>query len=79
MKPALFGAGAIGSHVAARLAQAGRAEVSVIARGPQLEVGRALEGEALLSVPLQLAREAGAAAPVFDLLVALARQPARAD
>jgi 2-dehydropantoate 2-reductase len=37
MKITVFGAGAIGSHVAARLAQGGRAEVSVIARGPQLE------------------------------------------
>ncbi|MBX9752310.1 MAG: 2-dehydropantoate 2-reductase [Roseococcus sp.] len=41
MKITVFGAGAIGSHVAARLAQGGRAEVSVIARGPQLEAIRA--------------------------------------
>lgn len=43
-----------------------------------LEAGRALEFEALLSVPLQLAREAGVATPTFELLVALARQAARA-
>ncbi|UPY37786.1 2-dehydropantoate 2-reductase [Sediminicoccus sp. KRV36] len=41
MKITVFGTGAIGSHVAARLAQAGRAEVSVIARGPQLDAIRA--------------------------------------
>jgi 2-dehydropantoate 2-reductase len=41
MKITVFGAGAIGSHVAARLCAAGRAEVSVIARGPQLEAIRA--------------------------------------
>lgn len=37
MRITVFGAGAIGSHVAARLVQVGRSEVSVIARGPQLE------------------------------------------
>ncbi|MDB5412424.1 MAG: 2-dehydropantoate 2-reductase, partial [Rubritepida sp.] len=36
MKVTVFGAGAIGSHVAARFAQAGKSEVSVISRGPQL-------------------------------------------
>lgn len=41
MRITVFGTGAIGSHVAARLAQAGLAEVSVIARGPQLEAIRA--------------------------------------
>jgi 2-dehydropantoate 2-reductase len=41
MKLAVFGTGAIGSHVAGRMAKGGRAEVSVIARGPQLEGIRA--------------------------------------
>jgi 2-dehydropantoate 2-reductase len=41
MKVCVFGAGAIGGHVAARLCAAGRAEVSVVARGPQLEAIRA--------------------------------------
>jgi 2-dehydropantoate 2-reductase len=36
MKVCVFGAGAIGSHVAARLASGGHAEVSVVARGAQL-------------------------------------------
>jgi len=35
MKACVFGAGAIGGHLAARLAKGG-AEVSVVARGPQL-------------------------------------------
>jgi 2-dehydropantoate 2-reductase len=43
-----------------------------------LEAGRSLEFEALISVPLQLAREAGVPTPTFELLVALARQAARA-
>ena len=34
MRITVFGTGAIGSHVAARLAQAALAEVIVIARGP---------------------------------------------
>lgn len=40
MKVCVFGAGAIGSHLAARLAQAGHADVSVVARGAQLEAIR---------------------------------------
>lgn len=36
MKVTVFGTGAIGSHVAGRMARGGKAEVSVIARGPQL-------------------------------------------
>lgn len=41
MKITVFGTGAIGSHVAGRMAKGGKAEVSVIARGPQLEGIRA--------------------------------------
>lgn len=40
MKVCVLGAGAIGGHIAARLANAGHAEVSVIARGAQLEAIR---------------------------------------
>lgn len=40
MKVCVFGAGAIGSHLAARLSAAGHAEISVVARGPQLEAIR---------------------------------------
>ncbi|HEV7458581.1 MAG TPA: 2-dehydropantoate 2-reductase [Roseococcus sp.] len=38
------------------------------------EAGRALEFDALLEVPLQLARAAGVSAPTLELLVALARK-----
>lgn len=41
MKLAIFGTGAIGSHVAGRMARGGKAEVSVIARGAQLNGIRA--------------------------------------
>jgi 2-dehydropantoate 2-reductase len=40
MKVCVFGAGAVGGHVAARLLAAGRDEVSVIARGVQLQALR---------------------------------------
>jgi 2-dehydropantoate 2-reductase len=40
MKVCVFGAGAIGSHLAARLSAAGHAEISVVARGAQLEAIR---------------------------------------
>ena len=40
MKVCVFGAGAVGGHIAARLAHAGHAEVAVIARGAQLEAIR---------------------------------------
>jgi 2-dehydropantoate 2-reductase len=40
MKVCVFGAGAIGSHIAARLSAAGQSEVSVVARGAQLEAIR---------------------------------------
>jgi 2-dehydropantoate 2-reductase len=37
MKVCIYGAGAVGGHLAARLSAAGHHEISVIARGPQLE------------------------------------------
>jgi len=40
MKVCVFGAGAVGGHLAARLAAANKAEVSVVARGLQLEAIR---------------------------------------
>ncbi len=40
MKVCIFGAGAVGSHIAARISAAGTAEVSVIARGANLEAIR---------------------------------------
>ena len=41
MKVCVYGTGAVGGHVAARLLGAGTAEVSVVARGAQLEAIRA--------------------------------------
>ena len=41
MKVAVFGAGAVGTNVAARLASAGRCELSVVARGAPLDAIRA--------------------------------------
>jgi 2-dehydropantoate 2-reductase len=43
-----------------------------------LTLGRPMEIDALYTVPLQMAREAGVATPVLDLLVALTRARARA-
>jgi 2-dehydropantoate 2-reductase len=40
MKVCVLGAGAVGGHIAARLAAAGHAEVSVVARGAQLDAIR---------------------------------------
>ena len=40
MKVCIFGAGAIGGHIGARLAAAKQAELSVVARGPQLDAIR---------------------------------------
>jgi len=40
MRVCIFGAGAIGTHVGARLCAAGQAEVSIVARGPLLEAVR---------------------------------------
>ncbi len=40
MKLCVFGAGAIGSHLAARLSAAGHAEISIVARGAQLDAIR---------------------------------------
>ncbi|MDO9025983.1 2-dehydropantoate 2-reductase [Zwartia sp.] len=37
MKVSIYGAGAVGGHLAARFAASGQHEISVIARGPQLE------------------------------------------
>jgi 2-dehydropantoate 2-reductase len=41
-----------------------------------LDMGRAMEIDALFAVPLQLAREAGVPTPVLDLSVALATRAA---
>lgn len=89
--PALFAAGVRLAEEAAALARAyghdlaGAAEQRVrraasIAHKPSilqdLELGRAMEIDALLTVPMQLARDAGVPMPLFELTGRLATQAA---
>ena len=60
MRICVFGAGAVGGHIAARLAAAGN-EVSVVARGAHLEAIKKnglklLHGEQTISGPLRACR-----------------------
>jgi 2-dehydropantoate 2-reductase len=84
MKIAVFGAGAIGGYAGAKLAQAGAAEVTLIARGPHLEAMqtqglRLIEGDNEVTVqPRAVAdgREAGPQDYVFLALKAHSITPA---
>jgi 2-dehydropantoate 2-reductase len=80
VKLCVFGAGAIGSHVAARFARGGQAEVSVVARGPQLEAIRArgltVEApEERFTVPVR-AESDPAALGVQDAVIVTVKAPA---
>lgn len=80
MKVAIVGAGAIGGFIGTRLAAAGRAQVSVIARGTTLaalrEHGwRLRQGEALLQAPAQASDKASELG-VQDLVVIAVKGPA---
>ena len=44
MKVCIFGAGAVGGHIATRLIAAGADEIAVVARGPQLNAIRTRGG-----------------------------------
>jgi 2-dehydropantoate 2-reductase len=74
MKVCIFGAGAIGGHIAARLAAAGHAELSVVARGVQLaairERGLVLKsgGQEIRSRPTRVTDDPGSLPPQ-DLVV----------
>lgn len=73
MKICVFGAGAIGGHAAARLARGG-AEVSVVARGPQLAAiqanGLRVEApDASFSAPVRAAQDPAALGPQDAVLV----------
>jgi 2-dehydropantoate 2-reductase len=74
MKVCIYGAGAIGGHLATRLIASGRAEVSVIARGPHLmairERGLVLrsDGRELSGRPVA-ATDDPAALPLQDIVV----------
>ncbi|WP_439574194.1 ketopantoate reductase family protein [Phreatobacter sp.] len=74
MKVCIFGAGAVGGHAAARLIAAGRAEVSVVARGAHLDAIRDTgltlhaDGETLGGKP-HAATDDPASLPPQDLVV----------
>lgn len=77
MKICIFGAGAVGSHVATRLAGAKHAEVSVVARGAQLEAirthGFVLKsgGKAFRGTPAAATDDPGALPPQDVVIVTL--------
>jgi 2-dehydropantoate 2-reductase len=80
MKICIVGAGAIGGFLGAKLAQAGRAEVSAVARGATLaalrEHGwRFRERDALLQVPARASDRAGELGPQ-DLVIIAVKGPA---
>lgn len=82
MRICIFGAGAVGSFLAARLAQAGR-DVSVVARGPHLAAIQrdglrlqALDGEMTVRLP---AAEDPAALGAQDLVIVSLKTPALAQ
>jgi len=74
MKVCVFGAGAVGGHIAARLLMAGQRETAIVARGAHLEAIRRdglrlrLEGREAALRPL-VATQAPAALPAQDLVI----------
>jgi 2-dehydropantoate 2-reductase len=74
MKVCVFGAGAVGGHIAARLLTAGKRETSIVARGAHLEAIRRdglrlrLDGREAAVRPLA-ATQAPAALPAQDLVI----------
>ncbi|MCX7645427.1 MAG: 2-dehydropantoate 2-reductase [Rhodobacteraceae bacterium] len=82
MRIAIYGAGAIGGFLGARLAQAG-AEVSLIARGPHLAAMRAsgltlIEGGARTTLPVRATGEPAELGPQDCVIVALKAHSAAA-
>ena len=76
MKVCIFGAGAIGGYLAAKLVQAGGAEVSIVARGPHLAAvqadGLTLEEEGTsITVPVRAVQDAGELGPQDYVIVTL--------
>jgi 2-dehydropantoate 2-reductase len=81
MKVCIIGAGAIGGFIGARLASAGRAEVSALARNATLQAlrehgWRLRQGGELLSAPLHAASESAAELGPQDLVVIAVKGPA---
>ena len=81
MKVAVYGAGAIGGWIGAKLAQAG-CEVSLVARGATLEAlqmhGLRLESTAVVSVPVR-SSDNPAEFGAQDLVIVAVKAPAMAD
>jgi 2-dehydropantoate 2-reductase len=76
MKICIFGAGAIGGYLAAKLVQSGGAEVSIVARGPHLAAiqahGLTLEEEgATTTVPVRAVQDAAELGPQDYVIVTL--------
>ena len=76
MKVCIFGAGAIGGYLAAKLVQAGVADVSIVARGPHLAAvqadGLTLEEEGQSStVPVRAVQDAADLGPQDYVIVTL--------
>jgi len=76
VKICIYGAGAIGGLLAARLAEAGAARVSLVARGPHLAAMQAngltlIDGDARFTVPVQAAEEPAELGPQDYVIVTL--------
>lgn len=76
MKVCIFGAGAIGGYLAAKLVQAGGTDVSIVARGPHLAAmqaeGLTLEEEGTsVTVPVRAVQDAGELGPQDYVIVTL--------
>src|SRR6185436_12909498 len=81
MKVCILGAGAIGGFIGTRLSAAGKAEVSVLARGATLAAlkqhgWRLRQGDGLLQVPVAHASEHAAELGPQDLVVIAVKGPA---
>ncbi len=75
MKICIFGAGAIGGYMGAKLAKSG-AEVSLVARGPHLAAMQAngltlIEEEGTFTVPVTASDDPAALGPQDDVVVTL--------
>jgi 2-dehydropantoate 2-reductase len=84
MKVCIYGAGAIGGFIGARLAAAGGNEVAAVARGETLRALRAhgwrlRQGEAVLRAPLSAASDDPRELGAMDLVVVAVKGPALAD
>jgi 2-dehydropantoate 2-reductase len=84
MKVCIYGAGAIGGFIGARLAAAGESQVAAVARGDTLKAlrthgWRLQQGDAPLRAPLAAASEDPAALGPMDLVVVAVKGPALSE